>query len=57
MAFNKKMLSALKILSCVDIKIQMKWKSAEFAQEFLLTPDKRLSYLLGLNFMIDQNVF
>ena len=45
---------ALKIVGCVDIKIQMKTKSGEFFQEFLITADNCLPCLLGLDFMIDQ---
>ena len=45
---------ALKIVGSVDIKIQMKPKSGEFAQDFSKTVDNCLPCLLSLDFMIDQ---
>ena len=46
--------SALKNVGSVDIKMKMKPKSGEFAQEFLITTDNCLTCLLRLDFMVDQ---
>ena len=48
---------ALKIVGSVDIKIQTKPKPGGFAQEFLITADKRLPCLLELDFIVNQGVF
>ena len=44
----------LKVVGLINIKIKMKEKSGEFAQEFLITADNCLFCLLALDFMIYQ---
>ena len=48
--------SALKIVGSVDIKIQMKPKSGDFVQEFLITADNCLPCIFGWDFKIDQEL-